>query len=52
MENKELYNSKESLEILRCPDCDNIPFVTPRFLEDKILIRYECSKEINNYLNL
>jgi hypothetical protein len=43
MESKELYTSKESLEILRCPECDNIPFVTPRFQEDKILIRYECS---------
>ena len=43
MESKELYTSKESLEILRCPECDNIPFVTPIFQEDKILIKYECS---------
>jgi len=38
-----VHTSKESLEILRCPECDNIPFVTPRFLEDKILINYACS---------
>ena len=56
MECKELYISKESLEILRCPVCDNIPFITPRFLEDKILIRYECSnnhkgdKELSKFI--
>jgi len=43
MESKELYTSKESLEILRCPECDNIPLMTPRFLEDKVLISYVCS---------
>ena len=43
MKSKEFYTSKESLEILRCPECDNIPFISPRFVEDKILIRYVCS---------
>ena len=43
MESKELYTSKESLEILRCPECDNIPLITPRFLKDKVLISYACS---------
>jgi len=43
MKSKELYTSKESLEILRCPECDNIPFISPRFIEDKILISYTCS---------
>ena len=43
MESKELYTSKESLEILRCPECDNIPLITPRFLKDKALISYSCS---------
>ena len=43
MESKELYISKESLKILRCPECDNIPLMTPRFLMDKVLISYACS---------
>ena len=43
MINKELYTSEKSIKIFRCPICYEIPYITPRYVENQIIIGYKCS---------
>ena len=55
MINKELYTSEKSITIFRCPNCYNIPYITPRYVQNQIIIGYKCSnnhfgdKDINEF---
>ena len=43
MINKELYTSEKSIKIFRCPNCYEIPYITPHYVENQIIIGYKCS---------
>ena len=57
MINKELYTSEKSIKIFRCPICYAIPYITPRYVENQIIIGYKCSnnhigdKDISHFLS-
>ena len=56
MINKELYTSEISIKIFRCPNFYEIPYITPHYVENQIIIGYNYSNnhfgDKDIYLNL
>ena len=55
MFNKELFTCEKCNKIFRCPYCFKIPYITPRYIDNKIIVGYKCEnnhfgdKEISQF---